>query len=201
MRLLKKIYRFSTRVFLKAWQWARIGQYKLLSDNWPTGAMILQQPLLCTGRGVVTFKGTVAIGVFPSPAFTTTYAHIEARNSTASITIGAGTQINNNLCIIAEHTTITIGDDCLLGTNVEIIDSDFHGLAPDQRQTSRHEWARPVRIGNNVFIASHSKIMKGVVIGDDTVIAAGSIVTRDIPAGSIAGGNPARVLKTFSRHA
>ena len=57
------------------------------------------------------------------------------------------------------------------------------------------EYAWPIRIGNNVWIGGGTKIMGGVTIGDNTVIAAGSIVTRDIPAGVLAGGNPCRVIR------
>jgi len=135
------------------------------------------------------------VGVFPSPYFFSTYAYFDARNSTSVITVGEDTWINNNFSVIADSSSITIGRRCLIGVNVEIIDSDFHGIKLSERQTNDPTKARAVTIGNDVFIGSNVKIMKGVKIGHGSVIANGSIVTREIPENVIAGGNPAKVLK------
>lgn len=85
----------------------------------------------------------------------------------------------------------------MIGANVEILDSDFHGMKVEDRGVSRPEWAKPVNVGNRVFIGSNVRILKGVNIGDDSVIANGAIVARDVPSGVIAGGNPARVIKVI----
>ena len=114
------------------------------------------------------------------------------------ISIGDGTWINNNFVAIAEHSYINIGRDCLIGANVEIFDSDFHGLNLKDRRRSAFEWAKPVSIGNGVFVGSGVKILKGVSIGDGSVIAHSSVVTSDVPANVVAGGNPARVLRSLS---
>jgi len=135
--------------------------------------------------------------VFPSPLFFSTYAYLEARNVTATISIGSGTWINNNFCAVADHSSIVIGSRCRIGPNVEILDSDFHGLRVEDRGLSRAEWAKAVSIGDDVFIGSNAKILKGVTIGSGSIIASGSIVTKDVPAGVIAGGNPARVIKAI----
>lgn len=194
--MLKKILRRAMKAVIINWQFIRKVQYRLLSDNWPCSRPILFQPIQCTGAGTISLGKRVCFGVFPSPLFLTTYGYLEARNSSSKITIGARTQINNNFCAIAEHSEIHIGTDCLIGLNVEIIDSDFHGLDPAARLTSLAEWSRPVHIGNNVFIGSHSKILKGVSIGDDSIVAAGSVVSIDVPAQWIAGGNPAKLLRS-----
>jgi maltose O-acetyltransferase len=149
--------------------------------------------------GTIKFEADVKIGFAPSPLFFSTYAFIEARFPTATVSIGRGTWINNNFCAIAEHTSITIGQNCLIGTSVEILDSDFHGLRVGERGLSRPEWAKPVSIGDNVFIGSNVKIMKGVSIGSRSVIANGSIVTKDVPPDVIVGGNPASVLKVIGQ--
>jgi maltose O-acetyltransferase len=141
-------------------------------------------------------EGEVKIGVFPFPFFLSSCAYLEARTATASITIGEGTWINNNLSVIAEHSQISIGSNCLIGLSVEVIDSDFHGLKVTERGLSDPERrARPVSIGNDVFIGSHVKIMKGVTVGDGAVIASGSLVTKDVPPRVVAAGNPARVIR------
>ena len=82
----------------------------------------------------------------------------------------------------------------MIGSCVEILDSDFHGLSIEQRRMSKPEWARPVTISDAVFIGSNVKIMKGVSIGYGSVIANGSVVVSDVPAGVIAGGVPAKKL-------
>lgn len=87
---------------------------------------------------------------------------------------------------------ITIGNNVLIGRNVTIRDSDGHdhGDALGKRERSL-----PVKIGNSVWIGSNAIIQKGVHIGDGAIIAAGAVVCRDIPANTLAGGVPARVLK------
>ena len=155
----------------------------------------MYQPAQLVGRGEIHFEGCVRIGVFPSPYFFNGYAYIEARNPDAKIIVGDGTWINNNFAAISEHKNIIIGKNVIIGTFVEIFDSNFHGLEPDRRYMSTYEEASAVTIEDNVFIGSNVKILKGVNIGRDSVIANGSLVTKSIPPGAIAGGNPAKVLK------
>jgi acetyltransferase-like isoleucine patch superfamily enzyme len=189
------------RLFIRLLVWGvqtpRIIIYRLLSNNQFYGKPTRFQPIQAVGRGKIVFEDGVKIGVFPSPFFFSTYAYIEARNPNAKIVIGENTWINNNFSAISESAGIKIGRRCLIGANVEIIDSDFHGIKVSDRCTSDPEKARPVVIGDDVFIGSNVKIMKGVVIGVGTVIANGSIVVSEIPPNSIAGGNPAKVLKVI----
>lgn len=96
---------------------------------------------------------------------------------------------------VLDEAYVTIGDDCFVGPNVSIYTA-CHSTDPVQRNT-RMEWAKQVVIGNNVWIGGSVTILAGVTIGDNTTIGAGSVVTRDIPANSIAVGNPARVIKTI----
>lgn len=195
MLLAKKICRYLIARAIRLVQIFRIVFYRLLSSNIFLGKPKLWQPLHCMGLGKVLFADDVNIGVFPSPFYFSTYAYLEARKSSARISIGEGTWINNNFCAIAEHSSIEIGAQCLIGLNVEIYDSNFHGISKTQRNISLFEWSSPVKIGNNVFIGSNVKILKGVNIGDGSVIACSSIVIKDIPAGVIAAGNPAKVVK------
>lgn len=92
---------------------------------------------------------------------------------------------------------ITIGDKCIIGGNVKILDNDFHPSDPKIRFETpcEHYGIKPVCIGKNVFIGCNSLILKGVTIGDNAVIGAGSVVSSDVPAGAVVGGNPAKVLK------
>lgn len=175
----------------------RILLFHLMSNNEPKGNVICYQPLQLVGFGSIQFDSNVRIGVFPSPLFFSTYAYIEARNAYAQIRIGDNTWINNNFTAIAEHTGILIGANCLIGSNVEILDSDFHGMKISERGVSNPESAASVVIGDDVFIGNNVRILKGVSIGNGSVIANGSIVVTDIPANSIAGGVPAKVIRAI----
>ncbi len=113
----------------------------------------------------------------------------------ASIIIGPNSGLSGVVICAAE--SVQIGANCLLGANVQIFDTDFHKIEPENRRyDSSPEKIRcaPVIIEDNVFVGTGSIIMKGVRIGRDAVIGAGAIVTKDIPAGAIAAGNPAKVI-------
>lgn len=178
-------------------QWPRIILFSALSNNNSEGKAICYQPLQLVGNGNIKFDLNVRIGVFPSPMFFSTYGYIEARNSSASICIGENTWINNNFRAIAEQTQIAIGTNCLIGSNVEILDSDFHGLKVSQRNISLPESAAPVIIGNDVFIGNNVVILKGVTVGDGAVISNSSLVVNDVPAHTIVGGVPAKVIRAI----
>jgi acetyltransferase-like isoleucine patch superfamily enzyme len=88
---------------------------------------------------------------------------------------------------------IRIGNNVLIGANTNIIDSDLHHSDPKLRKTTKST-SRPVIIEDNVFIGFYTTILKGVTIGENSVIAANSLVITNIPANSIAAGNPCKVL-------
>ena len=108
------------------------------------------------------------------------------------ISVGRRFFANFNFTVLDE-ATVTIGDDCFIGPNVSIYTA-CHSTDPVERN-SRREWALPVSIGNNVWIGGSVTILPGVTIGDNVTIGAGSVVVSDIPSGSIAVGNPCRVVK------
>lgn len=190
-----RLCRLLVRLFALVAQGPRIIFYRLLSDNRIYGNVTRFQPVQAVGRGKIFFGDGVKIGVFPSPFFFSTYAYIEARQPTAEIVIGENTCVNNNFSAISESAGITIGRRCLIGANVEIVDSDFHVIKVDDRRSGQLANAESVCIGDDVFIGSNVKIMKGVSIGDGSVIANGAIVTKDIPSKAVAGGIPAIVIK------
>lgn len=108
--------------------------------------------------------------------------------------IRVGKRFFANFCLtILDEAPVTFGDDCFVGPNVSIYTA-CHSTNPVERNT-RQEWAKPVTVGNNVWIGGSVTILAGVTIGDNCTIGAGSVVTRDIPANSVAVGNPARVVK------
>jgi maltose O-acetyltransferase len=116
-----------------------------------------------------------------------------ASSQDSLVSIGKRTFINQDTAIVAT-TRVEIGEDCLIGDQVSILDTDFHAVSPAERHTSPGESA-PIRIGNNVWLAA--RVMKGVTIGDNTVVAAGAVVTSSLPANVLAGGVPAKVIRAI----
>lgn len=193
--LIAKIRRWPALIAIRIVQRVRIVWYAALSTNVAVGRPVLHQPLQIAGSGIIRFHPNLRIGVFPSPGFLDSYAYIEARNPSATCQFGAGTLISNGFRCIAEHSSITVGENCLSGTNVEILDSDFHGIGWNERGMSKPEWAAPVVLENNVFVGSNVRILKGVRIGAGSVIANSPVVINDIPSMVVAAGVPARVIR------
>jgi len=96
-------------------------------------------------------------------------------------------------CVILDVCEVRFGDNCMLAPGVHIYTAT-HPLQPVERNSGR-EFGKPVTIGNNVWIGGSAVINPGVTIGDNAVIASGAVVTKDVPANTVVGGNPARVLK------
>ncbi|MEM8873345.1 MAG: holo-ACP synthase [Planctomycetota bacterium] len=99
----------------------------------------------------------------------------------------------NHGCVFLDCATIRFGDDCFLGPHVQIY-TPHHPIDPTRR-AERYETAHPVTVGDRVWIGGNAVILPGVTIGSDTTIGAGSVVTKDIPAGVVAVGNPCRVIR------
>ncbi|MDQ1041032.1 maltose O-acetyltransferase [Streptomyces sp. V3I8] len=112
----------------------------------------------------------------------------------SNITIGARTFVNYNLTAL-DVAAITIGEDCQIGPNVQLL-TPTHPLEPQPRR-DKLEAARPITIGDNVWLGGGVIVLPGVTIGDDSVIGAGAVVTKDVPAGVVAVGNPARQVRTL----
>lgn len=106
----------------------------------------------------------------------------------ALLTIGHKTSIGDRTEIHCGNE-ITIGSGCMISWDVVIMDRDYHKL------DSEEELTRPVHIGERVWIGCRATILKGVSIGDGAVVAAGSVVTKDVPNGCLVAGNPARIVK------
>ena len=176
----------------------RIARYRALSNcRRVSGTPILRQPLLLLGEGTIAFGHDVEFGWPTSMGFHRGHCQLEASTPAAAIEIGDLAQVNNNAFIKSEGPGISIGARALLGSGVTIYDSDFHDLRPGHRHDGRPRMAA-VELGADVFIGDHVTILKGVRIGAHSVIGAGSVVASSIPAGVIAAGNPARVIRELS---
>jgi maltose O-acetyltransferase len=128
--------------------------------------------------------GTLGDGAFVKPPLFVDYGE--------NIHIGARTFINYNLTAL-DVAPIRIGEDCQIGPGVQLL-TPTHPVEPGPRR-DKLEAARPITIGDNVWLGGGAIVCPGVTIGDNSVIGAGAVVTRDVPANVVAVGNPARVIR------
>ena len=112
----------------------------------------------------------------------------------AHLHVGARTFANFGL-VALDVAPITIGDDVQIGPNVQLL-TPTHPLDPATRR-ARWESADPIAIGSNVWLGGGAIVLGGATIGDDTVVGAGAVVTADLPAGVVAVGSPARVIRSL----
>lgn len=111
------------------------------------------------------------------------------------IEIGENFYANVN-CVILDGATVSFGDNVFIAPHCGFYTAG-HPLDVEQRNRGL-EYAYPIRIGNNVWIGAHTCVLPGVTIGDNCVIGAGSVVNRDIPANSLAAGNPCKVIRRIT---
>ena len=99
----------------------------------------------------------------------------------------------NACCHFQDHGGVTLGDGCQIGHNV-VFATLNHGLAPEERVSTI---PAPIVLGKNVWVGSNATILQGVTIGDNSVIGAGAVVTKDVPANTVVGGVPAKFIKSI----
>jgi maltose O-acetyltransferase len=114
----------------------------------------------------------------------------------SNITVGEKVFFNFN-CVVLDVMPVTIGNQVLFGPNVQIYTAT-HPIDWEERATWL-EFAKPITIGNNVWVGGGSIICPGVTIGDRSIIGAGSVVTKSIPADVVAAGNPCRVIRSLKK--
>jgi maltose O-acetyltransferase len=111
------------------------------------------------------------------------------------VSIGAGTFFNYD-CLMLDVAPVTIGAACQVASRVQFITAT-HPIDPEPRRIG-WESAKPIVLGDNVWLSAGVTVCPGVTIGDDTVVGAGAVVTRDLPAGVVALGVPARAIREIS---
>lgn len=109
-----------------------------------------------------------------------------------NITVGKNVFINSGCCF-QDQGGVFIGNGCLIGHQV-VFATLNHSVVPENRADMI---PRPIKVGNGVWIGSHATILAGVTIGDNSIIAAGAVVTKDVPDNTVVGGVPAKVIKTI----
>ncbi|MBV5329484.1 MAG: acyltransferase [Chlorobium sp.] len=127
-------------------------------------------------------------------------------------TFGASAVNENPILIVGNNTTLAyevtisvgerveIGDDCLIADRVFIADNHGHPVDPERRRQMTKvfpEEIKPVKIGNNVWIGYQSVILRGVTIGDNSIVGANSVVTKDVPPNTVVAGNPAIIVRSL----
>jgi acetyltransferase-like isoleucine patch superfamily enzyme len=146
------------------------------------------------GRVVVRNSGVIRIGsrvrlwADPTPIELSTLPGAELR-------IGDGTSINRGVCLCARDA-IHIGRNCGIGNDVLILDSDFHEIG--DHNGLHADVPAAVTIGDDVWLASRSVVLKGVTIGDGAVVCAGSVVATSVPPYTLVGGSPARPIRRLT---
>jgi len=130
--------------------------------------------------------GSIGDGAVIRPIFFCDYGY--------NIQLGRNAFINFN-CVFLDCAPIEIGDNLQMGPAVQLYTA-AHPLEADVRRSGL-EYARPIRIGNDVWIGGGAIILPGVTIGDRSVIGAGSVVVRDVPAAKVVAGNPARIIRAL----
>jgi len=131
--------------------------------------------------------GRVGAGVWIEPPFYCDYG--------SNIVLGDNVYFNFN-CVVLDPARVEIGSHVLFGPNVQVYTAS-HPLGAAQRRAGL-EFAHEIRIGSDVWIGGGAIICPGVTIGDETVIGAGSVVTREVPGGVFAAGNPCRVIRQLA---
>lgn len=154
----------------------------------------LMTPTVFKGPGRIRLGATTVFGVPRSPG-SCSCSYIDSRTPTSLIEIGDGTVINNRAIFLSEGAAIRIGRRCLIGFEVQMLDSNAHQLELGRRHLPDDQ-PQPILVEDDVFIGGRATLLKGCHIGRGSVIAAGAVVSPGFraPPLSIIAGNPARVV-------
>lgn len=192
--LFAGLYRFHVAV-REGWIWARRffwyePLFRSQCASVGPGFHMEQLPYV-QGNGRITLGACVRFSGKPGIAFS------RAFRTDPELVIGDHTFIGHG-CSFVIADRVTIGRDCLLAAGVSIMDMDGHPLNAAARragQPTPPDQVRAVRIGDDVWVGSESIILKGVTVGDRAIVAARSVVTKDVPPDTIVAGNPARIVR------
>jgi acetyltransferase-like isoleucine patch superfamily enzyme len=143
------------------------------------------------GRPKIVNRGTLVLG--DRVRLDSTLARLElVVLEGGRLDIGDNVFVNYGTSIVAS-AHVRIGNDCLIGRDVMVMDCDFHRVEDKAWDTT----GLPIILEDRVWLANRAIVLKGVTIGQDAVVAAGAVVTRDVPARTVVAGNPARAIRQF----
>lgn len=152
------------------------------------GKNVICHKLKISGPGTVIIADNCNLWSFSEPCQLQTYS------PDAIIKIDSNTRING--ATIQARKSINIGKDCRIGSSL-IMDNDFHHSTPQLRHNKENIPTKPITIADNVWLCGRTIILKGVTIGENSVVGIGAVVTKDVPANKLAAGNPAKILKNL----
>ena len=147
--------------------------------------------VVCQGKPSLLIQGRLKIGNNVRIWSTIQQTRLSVFRG-AELVIGKGTYINGARISAKHH--VKIGANCTIAPEVLIMDSDFH----DMRDQTKEGLSQAVIIEDNVWVATRATILKGITIGAHSVVAAGAVVTKDVPPYTVVGGNPARIIKQLN---
>lgn len=179
MNILIKVIRYAYTVL------------KLKANNVKFHYKVLGNSFYIQNEGKMTFGKRVSLHSYPNG--TSYRTSLTTYFPEAEIEIGNNCNINGT--IIHCNQLVKIGNNCMFGPGTVICDNDSHRISIDPIERRKRAMSKPIIFGDNVWVGMNCLILKGVTIGENSIIAAGSVVVKNIPQNSIAGGNPAKVLK------
>lgn len=203
---MRQIYRFLIQIIPTIWWcllsgmkyqrgWRVKGRVRIIKKSWFTclmlhesnGTLIIGKNFACNNKVTSNSIGLIQPCVF--------------NISLAGSKLEIGDNVGISGSTICASNSVTIGNNVLIGSGCLITDTDAHPIDWRDRREGYNEKTgiAPVKIGNDVFIGARCIILKGVTIGDRSVIGAGSVVVKDVPADCIVAGNPAKIVKDLNR--
>jgi len=158
------------------------------------GKKIRGNRVVLKNKGKIDIGDRVNLNSYPGGEAYITGLQCHCEESVISI----GSDCNLNGTMIHCRTSVSIGDFCLFGPGSRIVDNDSHRISTDIEERRKPPNAAPITIGDNVWVGMSSLILKGVTIGNNSIIAAHSVVTKPVPENVLVAGIPARVIKNIS---
>lgn len=173
----------------------------LLGISIGAGATFSGRAMLRPGGGRIRIGARASLVSRPDATALGISRPVILRCLTPEASIDIGDDVGMSGVVVCAAMRVTIGNRCLIGADVTIFDTDFHPHAPEGRRYASPNWTKissPVTIGDDVFIGTAAVVQKGVTIGNGSIIAARSVVVKDVPAHAVVGGNPAKLIRMLT---
>ena len=159
------------------------------------GKQITGNRLVLKNTGRICLGNKVSLNSYPDGDIYRTGLLTHCKDST--ISIGDNCILNGTM--IHCRTNISIGSFCMFGPGTHIIDNDSHRISIKQNERRQPPYSAPIIIEDNVWVGMNSIILKGVKISNNSIVAAHSVVTKDIPENVLVAGNPAKIVKNLMK--
>ena len=189
--LLKRAWYFLRRIYRSINIRQCVNYLRLRINKVQCRNSIFGSKYYISNNGKIIFGKNVLLNSYPNGSCHRT--SLSTYLSYSIIQIGDNCKLNGTVLHCNEK--ITIGSNCMFGPGTIIVDNDSHRIVKNYLERIKSPISKPIIISDNVWVGMNCIILKGVTIGDNSIIAAGSIVTKDIPDNCVYGGNPAKLIK------